>query len=245
MAGSQDLTRPTQQSPLYQQVKDRLLERIQSGIWQPGQLIPNEFVLAEQLGVSQGTVRKALSELTLEKLLIRKQGRGTFVAEHTPETMLFRFFNFYDSDGKQISPETLWAKVRTGPARTAECERLGLDDEAEVIRVSRVRTHKGKPFVHEQIVMPAELFPGLGDAQSVPNTLYDHFQKTYGVTVIGGDERLEAIVAKSREAGWLKVTEGAPMLRLDRLTFSFNGQPVEWRVSHCVLSGAHYFTRLG
>lgn len=245
LAGSPDVARLTQQSPLYQQVKDRLLERIQSGTWRPGQLIPNEFVLADELGVSQGTVRKALSELTLQKLLVRKQGRGTFVAEHTPETMLFRFFNLYDQDGQQISPQTLWVKARIGVAKPAECERLRLDKGADVIRIARVRTHEGRPFAHEQIVLPAHMFPGLTEAQSIPNTLYDHFQRTYGVTVIGGEERLEPMIAKQREAGWLKVDEGTPLLRLDRLTFSFNEQPIEWRISHCVLLGAHYLVRLG
>ncbi len=245
MAGAPDVERLTQQSPLYQQVKERLLERIQSGTWRPGQLIPNEFVLADELGVSQGTVRKALSELTLQKLLVRKQGRGTFVAEHTPESMLFRFFNLYDQGGQQISPETLWSKARIGVAKPQECEKLGLEKGSEVIRIARVRTHGGKPFAHEQIFLPAQMFPGLTEEPVIPNTLYDHFQKAFGVTVIGGEERLEPVVAKQREAGWLKVDEGTPLLRLDRLTFSFNEQPVEWRVSHCVLSGSHYLVRLG
>ncbi len=78
--------------PLYAQVKAQLIQRIQSGDWKPGELIPNEFVLAGELGVSQGTVRKALGELTADKLLLRRQGRGTFVAKHTPEVYAVSLF---------------------------------------------------------------------------------------------------------------------------------------------------------
>ena len=70
--------------PLYAQVREHLVERIRSGEWKPGQLIPNEFEIAAEFGVSQGTARKAISELAAEGLVLRRQGRGTFVVEHTP-----------------------------------------------------------------------------------------------------------------------------------------------------------------
>jgi len=231
--------------PLYAQVKALLVARIQSGDWKPGQLIPNEFALAHELGVSQGTVRKALGEMTAEQLLVRRQGRGTFVQRHTPESMLFRFFNFHDAAGQQIAPETLWVKARKGAAKPAERMRLELEAGREVVRITRVRGHRGRPFDHEQIVVPQALFPGLADASEIPNTLYDHFQQVYGVTATGGEERLDTIAAESREAGWLEVAVGTPLLRLDRTMFSFDEKPIEWRLSLCALGDAHYMVRLG
>lgn len=244
MAGQDDVTAPAL-LPLYAQVKARLVARIQSGDWKPGQLIPNEFALAGELGVSQGTVRKALGEMTAEQLLVRRQGRGTFVQRHTPESMLFRFFNFHDADGQPIAPETLWVKARKGTAKPAERSRLALEAGAEVVRISRVRGHRGRPFDHEQIVVPLALFPGLADASEIPNTLYDHFQQVYGVTATGGEEKLDTIAAGEREAGWLDVALGTPLLRLDRTMFSFDEKPIEWRLSLCALGGAHYMVRLG
>ncbi len=230
--------------PLYAQVKARLVGRIETGDWKPGQLIPNEFALAGELGVSQGTVRKALGEMTVEQLLVRRQGRGTFVAEHTPETTLFRYFNFYDDDGNHVMPETLWAKAKSVQGNAAECKRLGLKRGSRVVRINRVRCHHDVKFVHEQIVVSESLFPGLADEGEIPNTLYDHFQRVYGVTITGGDERLDAALARPREAGLLDVATGAPLLRLDRLAFSFDERPIEWRVSLCNLAGAHYLVRL-
>lgn len=231
--------------PLYAQVKARLVARIQSGAWKPGQLIPNEFALASELGVSQGTVRKALGEMTAEKLLVRRQGRGTFVQQHTPESMLFRFFNFQDAAGEPLSPETLWAKARVGVAKPAERARLQLEAGAEVVRISRVRGCYGRPFDHEQIVVPRALFPELAETPDIPNTLYDHFQQVYGVTVTGGEEKLDAVAAGEREAGWLEVEAGAPLLRLERTMFSFDEKPVEWRLSVCAVGNARYLVRLG
>jgi GntR family transcriptional regulator len=231
--------------PLYAQVKARLIQRIQTGDWKPGQLIPNEFALAGELGVSQGTVRKALGEMTAEKLLVRRQGLGTFVQQHTPETMLFRFFHFYDQEGRHIAPETIWAKARTGVAKPVERARLGLEAGVAVVRISRVRGYEGRAFIHEQIVVAQALFPNLAHESVIPNTLYDHFQKAYAVTITGGEEKLDAVIAADREAEWLGVEQGAPLLRLDRLAYSFDQAPIEWRLSLCALGGARYVVRLG
>ena len=230
--------------PLYAQVKAQLIQRIQSGDWKPGELIPNEFVLANELGVSQGTVRKALGELTADKLLLRRQGRGTFVAKHTPESTLFRFFNFYDEDGGHVAPETIWVRARSGVGKPKERLKLRLEQGEKVVRISRLRGREECPFVYEEICVPEALFPGLADSE-IPNTLYDHFQHSYGVTVTGGEEKLTAVAAPEREAGELKVAAGAPLLRLDRQTFSLDKRPVEWRVSLCALADAHYLVRLG
>ena len=230
--------------PLYAQVKAQLIERIQNGEWKPGELIPNEFDLAKALGVSQGTVRKALGEMTAEKLLLRRQGRGTFVAEHTPESMLFRFFNFYDEDGGHVSPETIWVRSRSGAAKPKERLKLWLEGGERVVRISRLRGYGGRPFAYEEICVSEALFPGLADGE-IPNTLYDHFQHNYGVTVTGGDEKLTAVAAQEQQAAHLDVEVGSPLLQLDRQTFSLDGRPIEWRVSLCALGDVHYLVRLG
>ncbi|MCH9806284.1 MAG: GntR family transcriptional regulator [Alphaproteobacteria bacterium] len=230
--------------PLYAQVKAQLVGRIEAGDWKPGQSIPNEFALAGELGVSQGTVRKALGEMTADKLLVRRQGRGTFVAELTPEAMMFRYFNFYDEEGKHIAPDTLWVRAKSAQANGVECRHLGLERGCRVVRINRVRNHNEKRFIYEQIVVSEELFPGLAEEAEIPNTLYDHFQRVYGVTITGGDERLDAVLARPREARLLDVEAGSPLLRLNRLAYSFDQRPIEWRVSLCSTEGAQYLVRL-
>ncbi len=226
--------------PLYIQVREILLQRISSGSWRPGDVIPNEFAIARELGVSQGTIRKALDLLAADHLLVRRQGRGTYVARHTPADMLFRFFNFFDDEDQRIQPETGSAKLSDGRATPEERERLALGAGARVIRISRIRNRSGAPFTFEKIAVPADLFPGLLKKQAIPNTLYDHFQKVYGLTVARGQEKLTAVAASAEAARALGVDEGTPLLMIDRVMYGVQNQPLEWRVSLCRTDGAAY-----
>ena len=144
--------------PLYEQVRELLFGRIQDGTWTPGMALPNEFQLADELGVSQGTVRKALGTLTADKLLVRRQGRGTFVATHTPADVLFRFFQFYDRDGNRVLPESRERRTRSGKAKVVEARQLDIARSDRVIRHSRIRTVEDEPIIIELIVFPQALF---------------------------------------------------------------------------------------
>jgi GntR family transcriptional regulator len=230
--------------PLYARVHARLLERIRRGEWKPGQLIPNEFEIAAEFGVSQGTARKAVSELAAEQLVMRRQGRGTFVVEHTPADVLFRYFNMFDETGAPLIPDSRDVRLSLQPRPSAaERAALVLDGDSPVIRIARTRTRRGKPFVSETIALPERLFPGLAARAEIPNTLYDLFQKAYGIIVVRTDDRLSAVAAAAAHAAALGVAVGTPLLKIDRIAFTLEDQPVEWRVSVCHLAGAHYLSR--
>ena len=134
-----------------EQVEHRLLERIRSGAWKPGQLIPNEFEIAAEFGVSQGTARKAINELASEGLVVRQQGRGTFVVERTPAHELFRFFNLFDASGAAVIPDSRNTHRAGGIADETERHALALPTGARVVRITRIRTHHGVPFITESI----------------------------------------------------------------------------------------------
>ena len=221
-----------------------LVERIRSGDWKPGQLIPNEFEIAAEFGVSQGTARKAISELAAEGLVLRRQGRGTFVVEHTPAHVLFRFFNMFDEAGAPVIPDSTGQRTSAWPQPSGE-ERRGSASSRrrEVIRITRTRTRDGTPFIGETIALPEALFPGLADRTEVANTLYDLFQKEYGVLVMRTDDRLSAAIADAETAAALAIAPGTPLLRIERIAFALDDTPVEWRVSLCHLEGAHYLAR--
>lgn len=231
--------------PLYAQVRERLIERIRSGEWKPGQLIANEFEIAAEFGVSQGTARKAIGDLASEGLVVRRQGRGTFVVEHTPAHVLFRFFNLFDEGGSPVIPDSRDVKVGTALADARECRALGLDGNARVIRITRTRTRNrdGAPLMAETITLPETLFPGLAEQTEISNTLYDLYQKAYGVLVTRTDDRISAVAAGAAVAAVLAVAPGAPLLRIDRIAFGLDDRPIEWRVSLCHLMGAHYLAR--
>jgi len=229
--------------PLYAQVRERLVERIRSGEWKPGQLIANEFEIAAEFGVSQGTARKAIGDLASEGLVVRRQGRGTFVVEHTPDHVLFRFFNLFDGAGKAVIPDSRDISSALATANEQECGALGLDSGAKVVRITRTRTRDGIPLMRETIALAARLFPGLADRTQMPNTLYDLFQKAYGVLIVRTDDRLSAIAADAETAALLGVAPGAPLLKIDRIAYGLDDTPVEWRVSRCHLEGVHYLAR--
>lgn len=230
--------------PLYVQVRTEILERIQSGALQPGQALPSEMALARELGVHQGTIRRGLDSLVADQLLVRRQGSGTFVADHTAADVLFRFFKLYTNHGKRVLPTSRDVRVRHGKSNKREASILNLDVGEGVIRISRTRCADSRPFIREAIVVAASKFPDLGASGSVPNTLYDLFQHQYGITVTRADERIETVTASARDAGRLKLEAGAPLLKVDRITFGLGDQPIEWRVSLCHLKGLHYLVEL-
>lgn len=231
-------------SPLYVQVRAVILERIENGTWKPGALLPSEIALGRELGVSQGTVRKGLDSLVGDQLLVRRQGRGTFVADHTPADVLFRFFKIYTQTGERVLPSSRDVRVRQGAATKREAGILKISADEEVIRVARTRLAGDRPIIREMIVVPAATFPGLGTDGTVPNTLYDLFQHQYGITVSHANERIEAVAAPVRDARHLGLEVGAPLLKVDRLTFGLGQRPIEWRVSLCHLKGLQYIVEL-
>ncbi|MGF1594040.1 MAG: GntR family transcriptional regulator [Kiloniellaceae bacterium] len=219
--------------PLYQQVKDLLMTRLIGGYWKPGDLLPSEMQLAGELGVSQGTVRKALDELTAGNLLVRRQGRGTYVAEHDQEHALFHFFKMTDRAGRPLVPESRVLRRSGGPAKPVEAARLDLAPGAPVLRIARLRSFDSRPAIYERIVLPAALFPALEARRKLPNTLYTLFARDYGITIGRAEERLSAVAAGAEAARHLGLDRDAPLLAIDRIALALDDRPVEWRLSLC------------
>lgn len=230
--------------PLYQQVKDLLVERLIGGYWRPGDLLPSEIQLAAELGVSQGTVRKALDEMTAENLLVRRQGRGTFVAEHDQEHALFHFFKMTDRKGEPVVPESRVLRRSLGNARKEEATRLDIAVESPVVRITRVRSIAGKAAIFERLVLPGRAFPGLHERAELPNTLYTLFARDYGITVSKAVERLRAVPATAEVARHLAIEAGQPLLEIDRVAAGLDGQAVEWRISLCHTAETAYSVTL-
>ena len=230
--------------PLYTQVKALMMERLIAGQWRPGEMLPSEFRLADEFGVSQGTVRKALDELAADNVVVRRQGRGTFVAEHDDHRALFHFFHLVGPDDSRRLPESRLISVRKGLAGRFEAGRLGIARGAPVIRIRRTRNLDGQPAIAETIAVPQMLFPDLADLRDVPNTLYDFYETRYGITIARAIERLAAVAADARDAKLLNIAPGAPLLEIDRSALALDGSPVEWRVSRCLTATHHYRVEL-
>lgn len=232
--------------PLYAQVQDLLIERLASGHWRPGDLLPAEPRLAKEFGVSQGTVRKALDRLADRNLLVRRQGKGTYVASYTPERALFHFFNLVGDDGDRQLPLSRLLSRRCGLAGRIEQTRLGLSGGDKVVRIVRVRSLQARPVLSERITVPRELFPGLDTLPeaALPNTLYALYESEYGVSVMRAEERLKAVSADADDAEHLGVPVGSALLEVDRVARGHDQRAVEWRVSRCATTRHHYLSLL-
>jgi GntR family transcriptional regulator len=230
--------------PLYQQVRERLVARLIDGTWSPGLLLPSEQQLAAELGVSQGTVRKALDAIAADNLLIRRQGRGTFVAEPEEGRILFQFYKLTADDGRRRFPQSTVLGVAEGKATSVERRRLALDRGATVWRLRRVRELDDKPILVEKIVLAAARFADLGALPEIPNNVYALYASAYGVTIARAEEKLKSVAATAEDARRLNCAPKTPLLSIDRLAFSIDGAPTEWRVSRCLTDGYHYLSDL-
>ena len=227
---------------LYMQIKELLVARIGNGDWLPGGIIPSEINLAQELGVSQGTVRKAITELVESNVLTRKQGRGTFVSTHDPHRALFHFFHIADDQGHKVLPDSRVLHCRRKQASRKEATKLQFAVGSSVIRIERVRNFSAWPTMIETITLPARSFADLADDGNLelPNTLYELYEKQYGITIHSADEQLRAIAASKHDANLLNLEVGTPLLEIERVALTLDKTPVELRISRCSTRNHHY-----
>ncbi|WP_019937920.1 GntR family transcriptional regulator [Bordetella sp. FB-8] len=220
-------------APLYEQVKHALLMALMRGEWTQGGAIPPEKQLAVRLGVSIGTLRKAVDDLVAENILVRRQGRGTYVAEHSRNAHFFKFFRIVRQDGHKSYPVTTLQRFGRVRASALVREKLGLASGAYVFEFSNVLALNGDVVQVDDISLPEARFTGLNERQlrERVSTLYSFYQEFFGVNVIATDERLRCCVAQAQHAAWLGVAQGASLLEVRRVAYSYSRQPVEWRIS--------------
>ena len=231
--------------PLYRVVKRELLRSIEAGSVAPGAALASETQLSESFGVSVGTVRRAVDDLVAELILVRRQGRGTFVATHTSDRFLFQFFHIERSDGLREAPVV----------ELVSFERTRLDDEAAsalalkpgepALQIENRLLLQGRAVVHDRLLIPAALFRGLTEKRwrERPSTIYHLYQTEFGISVVHAHERLRAVGADRAAARALGVPVGQPVLQVRRVALALNGQPVEWRVS-TVMTTHHDYVNL-
>lgn len=230
--------------PLYQQVREEITRHLASGRWQPGTMLPSEQELARELGVSQGTVRKALDAMTAERILVRRQGRGTFVAEYEESRILFQFFRLYPDAGERLFPVSKVLDVCSLSPSEEEREALELEGKAAVWRVSRLRYHGPELIMRETLSLPVAQFADLGELNEIPNNVYRLYSQRWGITITRISEKLKAVTADEADRAELGCAIGAPLLEIRRVAFDLNKRPVEYRRSRCLTESMHYASDL-
>jgi len=230
--------------PIYQQLRDALAERISGRDWRPGHALPNEADLAREFGVSVGTVRKALDLLERERVVIRKQGRGTFVTDFESQDIASRFTHLCSPEGKPIAASISATPPREAPADEDERERLGLDADARIYRFRRICSVDGTLFMVERVVVPAALFPRLAKGADPAQQHIASLAQQEGLLLGRAQERISIRPATEAACEELGVPVGRPMLVLDRVVRALDGRPVEWRVAECLPSQLCYVAEM-
>lgn len=229
--------------PLYLQVKDSLVQRIVAGAWKPGAAIPNEIELSRELGISVGTVRKALDEMEGERLISRRQGRGTFVIDQTSEECAIRFSNIRDADGTRIGGDMQSCEVVAASASADEVRALNLRAGEPVFRLHRVRMHDDVPFIVEDSTVPQSRFPGLPQETDISPSIVVLAHR-FGVLLTRAEEKVGVTKADDTVSETLKVTSGTPLLTLESVVYAIDGRPIEWRRAQCHLGKNSYVTEI-
>jgi len=227
-------------APLYREVKRLLTLGLERGDWRPGEALPAEARLAERFDVSIGTLRKAVDELVAERVLVRQQGRGTFVATHNRSRLMFQFFRIERDDGVRQLPEPALVSFGRGRADPDEARRLGIAPGDRVLRVRNLLRLAGSPIVLDDIVLAQARFPGLTERvfRTREGTIYQLYQTRYGINIVRAAERLKATLADRDAARILAVAPGAPLLEISRVAMTYNDAPVELRRS--LVNTAHH-----
>ncbi len=238
-------------SPLYQQIKSRLVTSLQAGEWLPGQVIPSETELAARFKVSQGTVRKAIDEMATDNLLVRRQGKGTFVATHAEAQTRYRFLRLTPDPGASASLQRRLLDCRRMRAPAEVAALLALQPGEPSVQVRRLLLAgkdlaQAQPVVLDELWLPGSLFKGLSAERLAAwrGAMYRLFEAEFSVRMIRAEEKLRAVAAQSADAELLGVPPGTPLLCVERLSFTYGDRPVEWRRGLYHTAAHHYRNEL-
>ena len=223
------------------------MQSLESGEWRPGEAIPSEMELAASYKVSQGTVRKAVDELAAEKYLLRRQGKGTFVATHDEARAQFRFLRLMPDEGEQEWPASRLLDCRRGRASAEIARLLELRAGDGLVIIRRVLSLADEPTVFEQIYLPGTLFRNLSAAifNEYKGSMYKLFETEFGTRMIRAEEKIRAVAADAVAAELLHLPLDTPLLCVDRVAYSYGDKPVEYRRGFYRTDKHYYRNELG
>jgi GntR family transcriptional regulator len=236
-------------SPLYQQIKKLILHSLEGGEWKPGEAIPSEIELAARYRVSQGTVRKAIDELAKQYLLVRRQGKGTFVATHAERHVSYRFLRLTPDLGEPQSEgpalrRFLDCKRLRAPADIAQSLQLRSGDA--VLYVRRTLEFSQRVIIVEEMWLPGNAFKGLTVARLARNDapMYAMFEAEFAIRMVRAEEKIKAVAADAEHARLLGVNEKTPLLSVERVAYTYNNVPMELRRGVYCTDNHHYRNQL-
>lgn len=233
--------------PLYKEVKSQIIQSLAQGEWGPGESLPSEAKLAARFGVGVSTIRAAVGELVAANILLRKQGKGTFVSMHNKYRDIYQFFHIVPDDGVRALPVSELLFVKEAVAGQEAAQILQIPKGARTFMLRNVLRIAGTPVQVSDIVVPQDLFPGLTESmlRDGGDTLYESYQTCFGVSIIKTTDRLTAIKANPEDAALLAVALNDPLLQIQRVGYTYHEKPVELRYSRVQTQQYHFLLNQG
>ena len=231
----------------YEEVKQKITEDLVRGRYPMGQALPAEKDLSKELDVSIGTLRKAVDELVAEGIVVRRQGRGTYVAEHDLKRLLYYFFHVVKHDvDKKANPRVELVSLNTAVATKEEASKLNIKEGAPVWRLVNCLYLEERCVMIDQITLDKKRFKNLNRAEFInrEGSIYQLYQMKYGQTVVRSSERLRASLVSKQHAEWLDIKPNSPVLVIRRVALGIQDDPIEWRISTLNTNQYEYFSEL-
>lgn len=224
-----DIVNAASPMPFYAQIKEMLRARILDGTYKPHQQMPSESEMIETFKVSRITVRQALGDLQKEGLIFKIHGKGTFVSKTKAFQDLARLQGFAEAMsrlGHEIFNQLL--SIKSVPASATVAERLEIEPRAMVSEIRRVRYLNREPISVDVSYVGEDLGNRLRNEDLATRDIFLIVENDYGVALGNADLRIESMLADVTLARLLKVTEGSPILRIERLTFTADQRPLDF-----------------
>jgi GntR family transcriptional regulator len=225
--------------PLYLQVCELLTRQIAGGVWKPDAALPNELDLARELGVSPGTIRKAMERLEADRLVVRRQGRGTFVIDQTRPEFASRFDRMRQGDGEPVVCRTQLLSCSSGTPTEHEQRVLLIASNEPVARKRCLLISSDRPFGVEETCLAIGRFPGLAGADAGDWSLAGLAQR-HGVHAARACEEVRLAAASQEVAALLMVEPGTVLVQLNRVISATDESPLECRSAVCHLRDEYY-----
>jgi GntR family transcriptional regulator len=217
--------------PYYHQVKEAVRALITSGKLKPGEMLPSEFALSEQLGISRLVVHRAYRELVTEGLLIRKRAKGTFVAPLIKRGFKVTgplFSVTEELSGADLEPSNAILLQEVVPASEEIRSGLKLPEGASVIHLRNLRLARQLPLAVEEMYFSLDRFPALVNADLNNRSVYAVLGDLYDARPQEALDLISADLATRQEARLLGINKGAPVMRVKRASTDQSGLPVEY-----------------
>ena len=221
----------TSKVPLYLQLMEQLIHKINKGAYDEHDKLPSERELCDIYNLSRITVRQALQELEREGFIYKLHGKGTFVAPKSYNQKLVKLYSFTEEMiqlGKTPTTKVLSFEKMTIDERLAE--KMGLEIHDDVYKVIRLRLANDEPLMYETSHLPCKVFPDLTKDELIKKPMYDVFSERYDIGVTRATERFTATTIRKREAEYLQVVENQPAMLVKRYAYN-NDRLIEYTIS--------------